>query len=108
MVPSRSTGECVARPGLLLFLILSLSVIPENGACILLGAQVSAPEEPSSPWIVKGLFWGLLGDAHASWWGCHSSPSYSRTLECAGSESGGGESGPLRSSNTCVTVLVGY
>lgn len=55
----------------------------------------------------KGLFWGLLGDAHASWWCCHGSPSYSSIPECARSESGGGGSGPLGSSSTHVLVLAG-
>lgn len=35
-------------PGLHFFLILTPCVIPESGACILFGAQVSAPEELTS------------------------------------------------------------
>lgn len=58
MVPSRSAGKCVSRSGPLLLLILTLSVIPEKEACILLEAQVTALEEHTSPWIVIGTYSG--------------------------------------------------
>lgn len=71
----------------------------ENGAYVLLGAQVSAPEEPVSPRLAFIIIRDYSGDSvvmHTSRWCCHGNTSHSDIFECARSEGGGGESGPFR------------